>query len=74
MRDHNENFELIGNFFTHCTSARGLVYLTLKSDAYKDYPTLIYGNTFENNAGYFGTVAIFIRAFTSNDIYQNNAP
>ena len=53
------------NTFDKNTVVKGLVYI---ESAHRSYPVLIAANTFTNNAAYFGTIGIYIRAHTESGL------
>eukprot|EP00347_Sterkiella_histriomuscorum_P001563 403371552 len=70
VTNHSHQFTLVNSKFSDNSVVKGAVYLEFKEASWKNYPQTIINNTFENNAGIFANVALFIRAWTSASNYQ----
>eukprot|EP00347_Sterkiella_histriomuscorum_P023840 403333206 len=70
ITNHSHQFTLVNSKFTDNSVVKGAVYLEFKEAAWKNYAQTIMNNVFENNAGIFANVALFVRAWTSTSNYQ----
>lgn len=69
IRGHEDSLILLGNMFFNNTASKGVVYLDIKEEGWTNSVILVKDNTFEANGGYFHTVGLFIRAYTSVEIW-----
>eukprot|EP00347_Sterkiella_histriomuscorum_P017660 403348489 len=70
VTNHSHQFTLINSKFSDNSVVKGAVYLEFIEASWKNYPQTIINNIFENNAGIFANVALFIRVWTSASNYQ----